>query len=60
MYEVHIEKHWSGKAYNVHVAHFDRTGSGVRYCRAFDVSLREATKEAHHNAKLYNAEIINK
>ena len=57
MYEVRIEKHWSGKTYNVNLIHWSKN-EGVSFGRAFDVSKEEAEKEAKHNATLYNAKII--
>ena len=59
MYEVRIEKHWSGKTYNVNLISW-QGNEGVSFGRAFDVSKQKAEKEAKENADLYNAKIIRK
>ena len=59
MYEVRIEKHWSGKTYNVNLISW-QGDEGVSFGRAFDVSKQKAEKEAEENADLYNAKIIRK
>ena len=59
MYEIKIEKHWSGKTYNVNLISW-QGDEGVSFGRAFDVSKKEAEKVAKHQATLYNAEIIRK
>ena len=59
MYEVRIEKHWSGKTYNVNLISW-QGDEGVSFGRAFDVSKQKAEKEAKENADLYNAKIIMK
>tara|TARA_B100001250_G_C19553684_1_gene680167 strand:+ start:125 stop:325 length:201 start_codon:yes stop_codon:yes gene_type:complete len=59
MYEVRIEKHWSGKTYNVNLISW-QGDEGVSFGRAFDVSKQKAEKEAKENADLYNAKIIRK
>ena len=41
MYEVKIEKHWSGKTYNVSLIHWQKN-EGVSFGRAFDVSKEES------------------
>ncbi len=56
MYEIKIEKHWSGKTYNVSLISWQKN-DGVSFGRAFDVSKEEAEKEAKHQATLYNAKI---
>ena len=58
--EVEITKHWSGKTYNVNLISWQKNGEGVSFGRAFDVSKKEAEKEAKENAHLYKAEIIRK
>ena len=59
-YEVVIEKHWSGKTYNVRLNSYEKNGWGMGNGRAFDVSYKKAIKVAEENAKTYNAEIIKK
>ena len=59
MYEVRIEKHWSGKTYNVNLISW-QGDEGVSFGRAFDASKKKAEKEAKENADLYNAKIIRK
>ena len=59
MYEVRIEKHWSGKTYNVNLISW-QGDEGVSFGRAFDVSKQKAEKEAKENADLQNAKIIRK
>jgi hypothetical protein len=58
-YEVRIQKHWSGKTYNVDLISWQR-GEGMVNGRAFNVSKKEAEKVAAKTAKLYAAEIIRK
>tara|TARA_R100000306_G_scaffold18294_1_gene22594 strand:+ start:429 stop:614 length:186 start_codon:yes stop_codon:yes gene_type:complete len=58
--EVKIEKHWSGKTYNVDLISWQKNGEGVSFGRAFDVSKKEAKKVAEYNSKLYGAKIIRK
>ncbi len=58
-YEVKIEKHWSGKTYNVSIIGWEGN-EGVSFGRAFNVSKKKAEKEAKKNADLYNAKIIRK
>ena len=58
-YEVKIEKHWSGKTYNVSIIGWEGN-EGVSFGRAFNVSKKKAEKEAKENADLYNAKIIRK
>ena len=60
MKEVKITKHWSNKTYNVDLISWQKNGEGVSFGRAFDVSKKEAEKEAKENADLYKAEIIRK
>ena len=57
MNEVKIEKHWSGKTYNVKIISW-KGKQGVSFGKAFDVSKKKAEKEAKENAELYNAKII--
>ena len=57
MYEVKIEKHWSGKTYNVDLISW-KGNEGVSFGRAFNVSKTKAEKEAKENSELYNAKII--
>ena len=57
MNEVKIEKHWSGKTYNVKIISW-KGKEGVSFGRAFNVSKKKAEKEAKENAQLYNAKII--
>ena len=57
--EIKIEKHWSGKTYNVNLISW-QGDEGVSFGRAFDVSKQKAEKEAKENADLYNAKIIRK
>ncbi len=59
MYEIKIEKHWSGKTYNVNLISW-QGDEGVSFGRAFDVSKEEAEEVAKHQATLYNAKIIRK
>ena len=59
-YEVVIEKHWSGKTYNVRLNSYEKNGWGMGNGRAFDVSYKKAIKVAEKTAKTYNAEIIKK
>ena len=59
-YEVVIEKHWSGKTYNVRLNSYEKNGWGMGNGRAFDVSYKKAIKVAEETAKTYNAEIIKK
>jgi len=58
-HEVVIEKHWQGKKYNVNLISWQGS-EGVAFGRAFEVSKKEAEKEATYNASLYNCEIIRK
>ena len=44
MYEVRIEKHWSGKTYNVNLISW-QGDEGVSFGRAFDVSKQKAEKK---------------
>ena len=44
-YEVKIEKHWSGKTYNVSIIGWEGN-EGVSFGRAFNVSKKKAEKEA--------------
>jgi hypothetical protein len=60
MYEVRMTKHWSGKTYNVDLVSWQRNGEGMVVGKAFDVSRKEAEKEAARVAELYNAKIENK
>jgi hypothetical protein len=57
-YEVRVIKHWSGKTYNVNLASFDKKGYGVSYGKAFNVSKKEADKEAKRVADLYGVKEI--
>jgi len=57
MYEVRIEKHWSGDTYNVNLISWQRNGEGMAVGKAFNVSRKKAEKEAHRVADLYNATI---
>jgi hypothetical protein len=57
-YEVHITKHWSGKTFNVDLVSFDRRGSGIAHGKAFNVSEKEALKEAQRMCDLYSATLI--
>ncbi len=59
MYEVRMTKHWSGKTYNVDLVSWQR-GEGMAVGKAFNVSRKEAEKEAARVAELYNAKIENK
>ena len=60
MYEVRMTKHWSGKTYNVDLVSWQRNGEGMVAGKAFNVSRKEAEKEANRVAELYNAKIENK
>jgi hypothetical protein len=53
-----VIKHWSGKTYNVNLASFDKKGYGVSYGKAFNVSKKEADKEAKRVADLYGVKEI--
>jgi hypothetical protein len=57
MYEVRMTKHWSGKTYNVDLVSWQR-GEGMAVGKAFNVSRKEADKEADRVAKLYNAQKV--
>ena len=57
MYEVRMTKHWSGKTYNVDLISWQR-GEGMAVGKAFNVSRKEADKEADRVAKLYNAQKV--
>ena len=59
-YEVTIEKHWSNKTYNVELNSYESNGWAMSSGRAFDVSYKEAIKEANKQASIYNAPIIKK
>ena len=54
--EIKIEKHWSGKTYNVNLISW-QGDEGVSFGRAFDVSKEKAEKVAKHQATLYSAKI---
>jgi len=54
--EIKIEKHWSGKTYNVNLISW-QGDEGVSFGRAFDVSKEKAEEVAKHQATLYNAKI---
>ena len=58
-YKVRIQKHWSGKTYNVDLISWQR-GEGMANGRAFNVSKKEAEKVAAKTAALYGAEITRK
>ena len=58
MYEVVISKQ-SKKKYNVKLINW-QGNEGISFGRSFNVSKKEAEKEAKSNAKLYNAKIIRK
>ena len=60
MYEVRMTKHHSGKTYNVDLVSWQRNGEGMAVGKAFNVSRKEAEKEAARVAELYNAKIENK
>jgi len=57
MYEVRMTKHHSGKTYNVDLISWQR-GEGMAVGKAFNVSRKEADKEADRVAKLYNAQKV--
>ena len=59
-YEVRITKHCSGETYNVDLASFDRSGSGMLSGRAFDVSYEEAMQKAHNTAREFSATVIHR
>ena len=58
MYEVEISKQSKTK-YNVRLINWQKN-EGIVFGRSFNVSKKEAEKEAKLNAKLYNAKIIRK
>lgn len=60
MYEVRITKHLSGKTYNVDLIAWERNGSGMAVGKAFNVSRKQAEKEANRVADLYDATIEEK
>lgn len=57
-YEVRITKHWSNETFNVDLVAFDRRGEGVSHGKAFNVSEKEAWKEAERMCDLYSATLI--
>ena len=59
-YEVRITKHCSGETYNVDLASFDRSGSGMLSGRAFNVSYEDAVEKAEYTARSFNAPVIHK
>ena len=59
MKEIIITKHWGGKTFNVNLVSW-RGQEGVSFGRAFDVSKKEAEKEAQYQANLYKAKIVRK
>ena len=60
MYEVRITKHHSGTTYNVDLIAWERNGSGMAVGKAFNVSRKQAEKEANRVADLYDATIEEK
>lgn len=59
-YEARITRHWSGETFNVDLVAFDRRGEGVSHGKAFNVSEKEAWKEAERICDLYSAKLIAK
>jgi len=54
-YEARITRHWSGETFNVDLVSFDRRGEGIAHGKAFNVSEKEAWKEAERMCDLYSA-----
>jgi len=54
---VRVTAHFSGRAYNVDLVSWNKNGSGMKTGKAFNVSRKEADKEVHRVAKLYNATV---
>ena len=54
---VRVTSHYRGNGYNVDLIRWDKGGSGMKVCKAFNVSSKEADKEAQRVAELYNATI---
>ncbi|HAI42607.1 MAG TPA: hypothetical protein DCM40_33125 [Maribacter sp.] len=58
MGEIEIEKHWSGKTYNVNLCVYEKNGWGTSHCKAFDVPYKQATIVAEKMSDLYHAPIV--
>ena len=58
MRQVKITKNSNGRTYDVGLITWEKSGEGMRSGIEFNVSKKEAEKEAQHCANLYNAEII--
>ena len=56
-YEVRVKPHVSGETYNVDLVSWERNGTGMVVCKAFNVSREEADIEANRVANLYNATV---
>jgi hypothetical protein len=54
---VRVTSHFCGRAFNVDLVRWERGGSGMKVCKAFNVSREEADKEALRVAELYDATV---
>ena len=54
---VRVTSHFSGRGFNVDLVRWDKGGSGMKVCKAFNVSREEADKEALRVADLYHATV---
>ena len=54
---VRVTSHYCGNGYNVDLIRWDKGGSGMKVCKAFNVSSEKADKEAQRVAELYHATI---
>ncbi len=54
---VRVTSHYCGNGYNVDLIRWDKSGSGMKVCKAFNVSSEKADKEAQRVAELYDATI---
>jgi hypothetical protein len=54
---VRVTSHYCGNGYNVDLILWDKGGSGMKVCKAFNVSSEKADKEAQRVAELYDATI---
>jgi hypothetical protein len=55
---VRVTSHMCGRAFNVDLVRWERGGSGMKVCKAFNVSREEADREANRVAMLYNAVVV--
>jgi hypothetical protein len=54
---VRVTSHMCGRAFNVDLVRWERGGSGMKVCKAFNVSREEADREALRVAELYDATV---